>query len=73
MKFPKNELIAERLLSETGDLQYVITKSLTDPPKFTLYKIQGEEKIKLQTSKSPLELQAVWKEAKPEPKRKESL
>lgn len=68
MKLAKNERIAERLLSENGETAYIITQSLTDPPRFTLYKIKGEEKTKLQTAKSPLELQEIWRNEKPKKK-----
>lgn len=71
MKFPKSEKIATRLLSDEDELEYVITQSLTDPPKFTLYKIEGDKHEKIQTGKDPIELQNIWREEKPEKKRKE--
>lgn len=71
MKFPKSEKIATRLLSADDELEYVITQSLTDPPKFTLYKIEGDKPEKIQTGKDPMELQNIWREEKPEKKRKE--
>lgn len=71
MKFPKSEKIATRLLSAEDELEYVITQSLTDPPKFTLYKIEGDKPEKIQTGKDPIELQNIWREEKPEKKRKE--
>lgn len=71
MKFPKSEKIATRLLSADDELEYVITQSLTDPPKFTLYKIEGDKPEKIQTGKDPMELQDIWREEKPEKKRKE--
>jgi len=71
MKFPKSEKIATRLLSAENELEYVITQSLTDPPKFTLYKIEGGKPEKIQTGKDPIELQNIWREEKPEKKRKE--
>ena len=71
MKFSKSEKIATRLLSADDELEYVITQSLTDPPKFTLYKIEGDKPEKIQTGKDPMELQNIWREEKPEKKRKE--
>lgn len=71
MKFPKSEKIATRLLSAEDELEYVITQSLTDPPRFTLYKIEGDKPEKIQTGKDPIELQNIWREEKPEKKRKE--
>ena len=71
MKFPKSEKIATRLLSAEDELEYVITQSLTDPPKFTLYKIEGDKPEKIQTGKDPIELQNIWREEKPEKKQKE--
>ena len=71
MKFPKSEKIATRLLSAENELEYVITQSLTDPPKFTLYKIEGDKLEKIQTGKDPIELQNIWREEKPEKKQKE--
>lgn len=71
MKFPKSEKIATRLLSADDELEYVITQSLTDPPRFTLYKIEGDKPEKIQTGKDPIELQNIWREEKPEKKRKE--
>ena len=71
MKFPKSEKIATKLLSAEDELEYVITQSLTDPPKFTLYKIEGDKPEKIQTGKDPIELQNIWREEKPEKKRKE--
>lgn len=71
MKFPKNERVATKLLSAEDELEYVITQSLTDPPKFTLYKIEGDKSTKLQTGKDPMELQEIWREEKPKRKRKE--
>lgn len=71
MKFPKSEKIATRLLSAEDELEYVITQSLTDPPKFTLYKIEGDKPEKIQTGKDPIELQNIWREEKPEKKRNE--
>ncbi|MBO5969870.1 MAG: hypothetical protein J6S14_15390 [Clostridia bacterium] len=72
MKFPKNERVATNLLSAEDELEYVITQSLTDPPKFTLYKIEGDKPTKITTGKDPLELQEIWREEKPARKRKES-
>ena len=54
MKFPKSEKIATKLLSAEDELEYVITQSLTDPPKFTLYKIEGDKPEKIQTGKDPI-------------------
>ena len=71
MKFSKSEKIATRLLSAEDELEYVITQSLTDPPKFTLYKIEGDKPEKIQTGKDPIELQNIWREEKPEKKQKE--
>lgn len=71
MKFPKSEKIATRLLSAEDELEYVITQSLTDPPRFTLYKIEGDKPEKIQTGKDPIELQNIWREEKPVKKRKE--
>ena len=71
MRFSKNEKIATKLLSAEGELKYVITQSLTDPPKFTLYKIEGDEKTKIETGKDPIELQRIWREEEPERERKE--
>lgn len=71
MKFPKSEKIATRLLSAEDELEYVITQSLTDPPKFTLYRIEGDKPEKIQTGKDPIELQNIWREENPEKKRKE--
>lgn len=71
MKFPKSEKIATRLLSAEDELEYVITQSLTDPPRFTLYKIEGDKPEKIQTGKDPIELQNIWREEKPEKKQKE--
>ena len=71
MKFPKSEKIVTRLLSAEDELEYVITQSLTDPPKFTLYKIEGDKPEKIQTGKDPIELQNIWREEKPEKKRNE--
>ena len=71
MKFPKSEKIATKLLSAEDELEYVITQSLTDPPKFTLYKIEGDKPEKIQTGKDPIELQNIWREEKPEKKQKE--
>lgn len=71
MKFSKSEKIATRLLSAEDELEYVITQSLTDPPKFTLYKIEGDKPEKIQTGKDPIELQNIWREEKPEKKRNE--
>jgi hypothetical protein len=71
MKFPKSEKIATKLLSAEDELEYVITQSLTDPPKFTLYKIEGDKPEKIQTDKDPIELQNIWREEKPEKKQKE--
>ena len=71
MKFPKSEKIATRLLSAEDELEYVITQSLTDPPKFTLYRIEGDKPEKIQTGKDPIELQNIWREENLEKKRKE--
>ena len=71
MKFSKSEKIATRLLSAEDELEYVITQSLTDPPRFTLYKIDGDKPEKIQTGKDPIELQNIWREEKPEKKQKE--
>lgn len=63
MKFSKNERIAEKWLSAEGNLQFIVTQSLTDPPKFILYKIDGDEKTKIQTSTNPIEFKEHWKES----------
>lgn len=66
MKFPKSEKIALKLLSAEEELEYVITQSLTDPPKFTLYQITDGKPEKIQTGKDPIELQEAWREEPPE-------
>lgn len=60
MKFPKNERVTETWLSASGEVQFIVTQSLTDPPKFTLYEIDGDEKTKIQTSTNPIEFREHW-------------
>lgn len=60
MKFPKNERVTEKWLSASGELQFIVTQSLTDPPKFTLYRVHGEEKEKVQTGANPLDFREKY-------------
>lgn len=62
MKIPKNEMIAEQLYDSSGNLEYVITKSIYPPFAFTLYKVEEKEKLeKIKKTDHPEPLHEIWR------------